>query len=102
MSSPAGAGGGFPVGTSMDTNFAMATSPALTRERYQKPTIWCASRRETEPLRLERPGTKCATSTPPKPTKNPPPIHIPGGGSVETYDFCLDNVYSYSYLSFSG
>ncbi|HEY0435543.1 MAG TPA: LLM class flavin-dependent oxidoreductase, partial [Phenylobacterium sp.] len=31
-----------------------------------------------------------------------PPIHIPGGGSVETYDFCIDNTYSYSYLSFTG
>ena len=31
-----------------------------------------------------------------------PPVHIPGGGSVETYDFCIDNTYSYSYLSFSG
>ena len=30
------------------------------------------------------------------------PVHIPGGGSVETYDFCIDNTYSYSYLSFSG
>jgi len=29
-------------------------------------------------------------------------VHIPGGGSVETYDFCIDNTYSYSYLSFSG
>ncbi|MGH2470152.1 MAG: LLM class flavin-dependent oxidoreductase, partial [Chloroflexota bacterium] len=25
---------GFPVGTSMDTNFAYGTNPALTRERY--------------------------------------------------------------------
>ena len=31
-----------------------------------------------------------------------PPIFIPGGGSVETYDFCIDNTYSYSYLSYSG
>ena len=39
----------------------------------------------------------------PKPIQKPhPPIHIPGGGSVETYDFCIDNTYSYSYLSFSG
>ena len=39
----------------------------------------------------------------PRPYQTPhPPIHIPGGGSVETYDFCLDNTYSYSYLSFSG
>ena len=39
----------------------------------------------------------------PRPIQQPkPPIHIPGGGSVETYDFCIDNTYSYSYLSFSG
>jgi alkanesulfonate monooxygenase SsuD/methylene tetrahydromethanopterin reductase-like flavin-dependent oxidoreductase (luciferase family) len=39
----------------------------------------------------------------PRPIQQPhPPVHIPGGGSVETYDFCIDNTYSYSYLSFSG
>ena len=39
----------------------------------------------------------------PRPIQQPhPPIHIPGGGSVETYDFCIDNTYSYSYLSFTG
>src|SRR5258707_3631755 len=39
----------------------------------------------------------------PTPTKNPPPpIYIPGGGSIETWDFCLDNDYNYSYLSFTG
>ena len=38
----------------------------------------------------------------PKPIQKLPPIFIPGGGSVETYDFCLDNTYSYSYLSYSG
>jgi len=39
----------------------------------------------------------------PRPIQQPhPPIHIPGGGSLETYDFCIDNTYSYSYLSFGG
>ena len=39
----------------------------------------------------------------PRPIQQPhPPIHIPGGGSIETFDFCIDNTYSYSYLSFSG
>ena len=28
----------------------------------------------------------------PKPIQQPhPPIFIPGGGSIETYDFCIDN-----------
>ncbi len=39
----------------------------------------------------------------PKPIQKPhPPIYIPGGGSIETWDFCVDHDYNYSYLSFSG
>src|SRR5438128_188855 len=39
----------------------------------------------------------------PKPIQKPhPPIYIPGGGSIETWDFCLDYDYNYSYLSFFG
>ena len=39
----------------------------------------------------------------PKPIQKPhPPIYIPGGGSIETWDFCLDHDYNYSYLSFYG
>ncbi len=39
----------------------------------------------------------------PKPIQQPhPPIWIPGGGSIETWDFCGRNDYNYSYLSFSG
>jgi alkanesulfonate monooxygenase SsuD/methylene tetrahydromethanopterin reductase-like flavin-dependent oxidoreductase (luciferase family) len=39
----------------------------------------------------------------PKPIQKPhPPVYIPGGGSIETWDFCLDNDYNYSYLSFGG
>jgi alkanesulfonate monooxygenase SsuD/methylene tetrahydromethanopterin reductase-like flavin-dependent oxidoreductase (luciferase family) len=39
----------------------------------------------------------------PKPIQKPhPPIWIPGGGSVETWDYCAENDFLYSYLSFSG
>ena len=39
----------------------------------------------------------------PKPIQKPhPPIWVPGGGSVETWDFCLENDYVYCYLSYSG
>ena len=31
-----------------------------------------------------------------------PPIWIPGGGSIETWDFCLTYDYMYSYLSYYG
>jgi alkanesulfonate monooxygenase SsuD/methylene tetrahydromethanopterin reductase-like flavin-dependent oxidoreductase (luciferase family) len=96
---------GFPVGTSMDTNYAYGQVPATTREKYA----------EAHDLILQawtRPGpfpfngryTKLRyVNIWPKPLQQPrPPIHIPGGGSVETYDFCLDNDYSYSYLSYTG
>lgn len=95
---------GFPVGSSMDVNYCYGEIPALTRERYQEAhdlikKAW-ASR---EPFAWNGRYTKLRYVNPwPKPIQNPPPIHVPGGGSVETYDFCLDNTYSYSYLSFSG
>src|SRR3989442_1177092 len=38
----------------------------------------------------------------PAPPPPPPPLYIPGGGSVETWDFCADFDYNYSYLSFTG
>jgi len=95
---------GFPVGTSMDTNYCYGDIPALTRERYQEAhDLIRKAWRETTPFPWNGRYTKLRyVNTWPKPIQNPPPIHIPGGGSVETYDFCLDNVYSYSYLSFSG
>ncbi len=93
---------GFPVGTSMDTNYCYGQIPALTRDKY------------TEAHDLIMQGVDDATSRSPstasttklryvncwpKPIQKPhPPIYIPGGGSIETWDFCLDNDYNYSYL----
>ncbi|MEQ9643740.1 MAG: LLM class flavin-dependent oxidoreductase [Alphaproteobacteria bacterium] len=96
---------GFPVGTSMDTNYAYGTVPALTREKYAEAhelimKAWAAD----EPFPFNGRYTKLRyVNCWPKPVQRPrPPIFIPGGGSVETYDFCLDNDYTYSYLSFTG
>lgn len=95
---------GFPVGSSMDINYCYGDIPALSRERYQEAhdlikKAWA----DPKPFAWNGRYTKLRyVNTWPKPIQNPPPIHVPGGGSVETYDFCLDNTYSYSYLSFSG
>ncbi len=96
---------GFPVGTSMDTNYAYGTVPALTRERYAEAhelimRAWAAD----EPFAFNGRYTQLRYANCwPKPVQRPrPPVFIPGGGSVETYDFCLDNDYAYSYLSFTG
>jgi alkanesulfonate monooxygenase SsuD/methylene tetrahydromethanopterin reductase-like flavin-dependent oxidoreductase (luciferase family) len=96
---------GFPVGTSMDTNFCYGTVPALTREKYAEAhELIMRAWHEDKPFAFNGRYTKLRyVNTWPKPLQQPhPPIHIPGGGSVETYDFCLDNTYSYSYLSYFG
>ena len=96
---------GFPVGTSMDTNYCYGQIPALTREKYAEAhELIIRAWREPEPFAFNGRYTKLRyVNLWPRPLQKPhPPIHIPGGGSVETYDFCIDNTYSYSYLSFSG
>jgi alkanesulfonate monooxygenase SsuD/methylene tetrahydromethanopterin reductase-like flavin-dependent oxidoreductase (luciferase family) len=96
---------GFPVGTSMDTNFCYGQIPALTREKYREANeLIMRAWHEREPFAFNGRYTKLRyVNIWPRPIQQPhPPIHIPGGGSIETFDFCLDNTYSYSYLSFSG
>jgi alkanesulfonate monooxygenase SsuD/methylene tetrahydromethanopterin reductase-like flavin-dependent oxidoreductase (luciferase family) len=96
---------GFPVGTSMDTNYAYGTVPALTRERYAEAhELIMRAWAEDEPFAFNGRFTKLRYANCwPKPVQKPrPPVFIPGGGSVETYDFCIRNDYNYSYLSFTG
>ncbi len=96
---------GFPVGTSMDTNFCYGQIPALTREKYREANdLIMRAWHESEPFAFNGRYTKLRyVNLWPRPIQQPHPlIHIPGGGSIETFDFCLDNTYSYSYLSFGG
>jgi alkanesulfonate monooxygenase SsuD/methylene tetrahydromethanopterin reductase-like flavin-dependent oxidoreductase (luciferase family) len=95
---------GFPVGTSMDTNFCYGQIPALTREKYQEAhDLILRSWAEDEPFAFNGRYTQLRYANCwPKPIQKNPPIFIPGGGSLETYDFCLDYDYVYCYLSFSG
>lgn len=96
---------GFPVGTSMDTNYCYGQIPALTREKYREAhELIMRAWHEREPFAFNGRYTKLRyVNIWPRPIQQPhPPIHIPGGGSLETYDFCIDNTYSYSYLSFTG
>jgi alkanesulfonate monooxygenase SsuD/methylene tetrahydromethanopterin reductase-like flavin-dependent oxidoreductase (luciferase family) len=96
---------GFPAGTSMDGNYAVGVNPATLRERYQEahdlikkawaePDVF-AWNGKYHKLRY--------VNIWPRPIQYPsPPVWIPGGGSIETWDFCAENEYNYSYLSFSG
>ena len=96
---------GFPVGTSMDTNYSYGQIPALTRDKYaENHDLIMRAWAEPEPFAFDGKYNQLRyVNCWPKPIQKPhPPIYIPGGGSIETWDFCLDHDYNYSYLSFSG
>jgi len=96
---------GFPVGTPMDTNFCYGQIPALTRDKYYEGhDLIMRAWTEDEPFAFDGEYNQLRyVNCWPKPIQKPhPPIYIPGGGSVETWDFCLDHDYNYSYLSFGG
>ncbi|WP_078427816.1 LLM class flavin-dependent oxidoreductase [Alkalihalobacterium alkalinitrilicum] len=96
---------GFPVGTSMDTNYTYGVSPAELRERYQEAhDLILKAWKEEEIFSWNGKYNQLRYVNPwPRPMQNPhPPVWIPGGGSVETYDFTIQNNYQFSYLSFSG
>jgi alkanesulfonate monooxygenase SsuD/methylene tetrahydromethanopterin reductase-like flavin-dependent oxidoreductase (luciferase family) len=96
---------GFPVGSSPDTNYTYGMNPATLRDRYYEaerlileawtnPDVFSFNGKYTQ-LRY--------VNTWPRPLQKPhPPIWIPGGGSVETWGWCLEKGYLYAYLSYSG
>jgi alkanesulfonate monooxygenase SsuD/methylene tetrahydromethanopterin reductase-like flavin-dependent oxidoreductase (luciferase family) len=96
---------GFPVGTPMDTNFCYGQIPALTRDKYaENHDLIMRAWAEDEPFAFDGKYNQLRyVNCWPKPIQQPhPPVYIPGGGSIETWDFCLDHDYNYSYLSFAG
>lgn len=95
---------GFPVGTSMDDNYAFGANPATLREKYDEAhelirRAWSDKSVFSWNGRFNK---LRYVNIWPRPIQDPPPIWIPGGGSIETWDFCARNGYNYSYLSFSG
>ena len=96
---------GFPVGTSMDTNFCYGQTPATLREKYYEahdlitqawtnPDVFSFNGKYTQ-LRY--------VNIWPRPLQKPhPPIWIPGGGSIETWEWTTQLNYVYCYLSYSG
>jgi alkanesulfonate monooxygenase SsuD/methylene tetrahydromethanopterin reductase-like flavin-dependent oxidoreductase (luciferase family) len=96
---------GFPVGTAMDTAYAYSANPATLREKYREGVdlvlkAWTA----TEPFAFNGRFTQMRNvNVLPRPLQRPhPPIWIPGGGSVETWDYCSTRDYVYAALSYYG
>ncbi|MEX2205891.1 MAG: LLM class flavin-dependent oxidoreductase [Myxococcota bacterium] len=96
---------GFPVGTPMDTCYAYGQNPSQLRERYHEAhdlVLRCWTEPDTfvwngrfNKLRYVNPW--------PRPLQKPhPPIWIPGGGSIETWQWCAQMDYVYAYLSYFG
>lgn len=96
---------GFPVGTPMDTVHCYGQNPSSLRDKYyeahdlvmqawQRPEMFSFNGRFNQ-LRY--------VNIWPRPVQKPhPPVWIPGGGSIETWQWCAEREYVYCYLSYFG
>ena len=96
---------GFPVGTPMDTTFCYGQSPATLREKYRE-GVDLILRAWSEPDVFSFNGKYTQlryVNIWPRPMQKPrPPVWVPGGASVETWDLCLDKDFLYANLSYFG
>jgi alkanesulfonate monooxygenase SsuD/methylene tetrahydromethanopterin reductase-like flavin-dependent oxidoreductase (luciferase family) len=96
---------GFPVGTPFDTCFAYGQNPSMLRERYLEAHD-LVMRAWTDPETFAFNGRfnqQRYVNIWPRPLQKPhPPVWIPGDGSVETWQWCAENDYVYTYLSYFG
>ena len=96
---------GFPVGTPMDTCYAYGQNPSQLRQRYYEAhDLIMKAWQEPEPFIWNgRFNQLRYVNIWPRPVQKPhPPVWIPGGGSVETWKWCAERDYVYSYLSYFG
>ncbi len=96
---------GFPVGTPMDTCYAYGQNPSMLRARYlEAHDLIMRAWTEPEPFTFHgRFNQLRYVNVWPRPVQQPhPPIWIPGGGSVETWQWCAERDYVYAYLSYFG
>jgi len=96
---------GFPVGTPMDTCFGYGQVPATLREKYDEGyELIMRSWTEPEPFAFNGKFTQLRyVNLWPRPLQQPhPPIWVPGGGSIETWEWVAKRNHVYCYLSYSG
>jgi alkanesulfonate monooxygenase SsuD/methylene tetrahydromethanopterin reductase-like flavin-dependent oxidoreductase (luciferase family) len=96
---------GFPVGTPMDTCYAYGQNPSQLRQRYYEAhDLIMRAWQEPEPFTWNgRFNQLRYVNVWPRPVQKPhPPVWIPGGGSLETWQWCAERDYVYSYLSYFG
>jgi alkanesulfonate monooxygenase SsuD/methylene tetrahydromethanopterin reductase-like flavin-dependent oxidoreductase (luciferase family) len=96
---------GFPVGSPMDTCYAYGQNPSMLRERYHEAhDLILRAWTEQDTFAFNgRFNQQRYVNIWPRPVQKPhPPIWIPGGGSVETWQWCAEMDYVYCYLSYYG
>jgi alkanesulfonate monooxygenase SsuD/methylene tetrahydromethanopterin reductase-like flavin-dependent oxidoreductase (luciferase family) len=96
---------GFPVGSPMDTCYAYGQNPSTLRERYHEAhDLILRAWTEQDTFAFNgRFNQQRYVNIWPRPVQKPhPPIWIPGGGSVETWQWCAEMDYVYCYLSYYG
>jgi alkanesulfonate monooxygenase SsuD/methylene tetrahydromethanopterin reductase-like flavin-dependent oxidoreductase (luciferase family) len=96
---------GFPVGTPMDTCFAYGRNPSELRQRYlEAHDLILRAWTEPDPFPFHgRFNQLRYVNVWPRPIQRPhPPVWIPGGGSIETWQWCAERDYVYCYLSYFG
>ena len=96
---------GFPVGTSMDTNYAYGQNPSTLRAKYfEAHDLVIKAWTEPEPFAFNGKHTQLRyVNIWPRPLQQPhPPVWVPGGGSLETWEWVSRMNYVYCYLSYSG
>jgi alkanesulfonate monooxygenase SsuD/methylene tetrahydromethanopterin reductase-like flavin-dependent oxidoreductase (luciferase family) len=96
---------GFPVGTPMDTCYCYGQNPSLLRERYlEAHDLVMKAWQEQDTFAFNgRFNQQRYVNIWPRPVQKPhPPVWIPGGGSIETWQWCARMDYVYAYLSYFG
>lgn len=92
---------GFPVGTPMDANFCYGEVPATLREKYKEAhDLILRAWTEKRVYSFNGKYTKLRyVNLWPRPLQEPyPPVWVPGGTSIETWDLCAD--FGHQYASF--
>jgi alkanesulfonate monooxygenase SsuD/methylene tetrahydromethanopterin reductase-like flavin-dependent oxidoreductase (luciferase family) len=96
---------GFPVGSPMDVAYCYGANPSTLREKYLEGVDLILRAWQTEePFAFNGKYTQLRYVNPwPRPIQKPhPPVWIPGGGSIETWDWCAERNFLYAYLSYFG
>ena len=96
---------GFVVGTAMDSAYSYGVPPSEVRGRFaEAQDLILRAWESPEPFAFNGKYTQLRYVNPwPRPVQTPrPPIWVPGGGSLETWELVTERNYCYGHLSFSG